>query len=191
VTERLDGLTTGIFTPRHARVFYAPWLPRFDRVKSIAGLNGGLVDDRFRPLDDNSTWDWIVWDWTEPGAPDSDDFSVGPHVDAGSSVRYIYAWWGAEPPPGQLTGWRLYFTPTQPAALGDLRDVDEVFPIHRLDDGTAVPSIRWGVNYFSRISPADRIRNFPGWYSIRFSNPTIIIETFYSRVIITQPLYTG
>lgn len=191
MSARLNGLTTGPFFPRHARTFHAPWLPRFDRVKSIPGLGAGLVDDRLFPLDDSPTWDWIAWDWYEVMWAPRDFMSIGPHVDAGSSVRYVYARAHLEPFPESLGGWRLYFTPTEPAALSDLRDVDEVFPIHRQADGTPVPSIRWGVDYYSRISPADRVRNFPGWYTIRFTDPDDKYTHFASRVIINQPLYTG
>lgn len=175
------------FSPRRWRRPLYPWLPRIDRVVSIDGLNHGLVPPYLIPLDDEIPRDWVSFDANFDYVYATDDYVTGPLVRPGSHARYVRAYVNSDPSALNLTGWRLYFTPTAPASIADLLDVYEVFPIIRRSDGTPVPSQRWGAGYWSRVSPADRRRNYYGYYSLRWTDPLPYIAKAYFRVIIEQP----
>lgn len=176
------------FSPRRLRRPLVPFLPRADRISRVPGLDGGLVPPYLVPLLDQPAWDWQVFDGQVNAAQDTDEFVVGPLSRAGSHVRYVLVSQSLEPASPDLSGWRLYFTPTVPTVLADLLDTYETYPIQRMDDGTPVPSRRWGDGFLSRTSPTDRLRNFPGYYTFRYfhDDPDPSIVRF--RVIIRQPL---
>ena len=175
------------FAPRRQRWVRYPWLARTDRVRSIPNLNHGLIDRRQLPLQITPYRDWIAFGTTWDMLPLTDRYLTGPFVLRGSHVRYALIDVSNEPFPMPTGGWRLYFTRTAPAAIGDLLDHLEVFPCIRDAAGDPVPSVRWGTGYPGRISPRDHVKHFPGYYSFRFTTENHDYGSVHWRMIIEQP----
>lgn len=177
-----------VWFPRRRRVSLYPWLPRGDRIGSIPGLDHGLVSDEFIPPDDEPRRILHTLSETFVGFPPKDaKVTWGPY-EAGTEVLRVEAEANSPELVVDDHGWRLYWTAGLPGAVGALLDTDEIYPMERNELGDPVPKVAWGDAYLSATSPKERVRNFPGYLTLRWTNQDGALNLIKFRVFLEEPV---